>query len=256
MISVITPSVRKEGLEIVAKALQKQTWDDWEWLICSPFDPEIPWATWIPDEFEGGFWSLNRAYNALIAQAKGELIVSLQDNIYVLPEALESFWTNFTELGGYGVIGGVGDQYKALDAFKRPIEKCWNDPRKTLKYGTFYETTPDNIEWNWCAVPKEVLKAVGGFDEKMDFLGFGMDGYQVNERLNEIGCQFYLDQTNESYTLRHDRSAYGGEENWNNNNNLSNGKYQFRKEELIAQNNWPLLKINWPKLIDKKRSIS
>jgi len=244
VVSVITPSVRKEALEIVAKSLQKQTWDLWEWLICSPFDPEIPWATWIPDKFEGGFWTLNRAYNALIEQAKGSLIVSWQDSIYVPPEGIESFWESFLATEGQSVISGVGDQYDSLDSHQKPFSKVWNDPRKTLKHGTFYETTPDNAEWNWLACPKAPLQAIGGFDEELDFRGFGMDGYQVNERLDALGCKFFLDQTNESYTLRHDRDSHGGQENWDKNNNLSNGEYEKRRTELREAGQWPILNVD------------
>lgn len=241
MISIITPSIRPEALEIVAKSINKQTHDEWEWLIGSKFDPKIPYATWIKDDFEGGFWTLNRIYNKLIKETKGELIVSLQDSIYVPPGGLESFWASFLDTKGLGLVSGVGDQYDKVDNFGKPYNKVWSDPRKRLDQGTFYECTFPDVEWNWCAVPKQALIAVGGFDNGLDFLGFGMDGYQVNERLDKMGYKFFLDQTNESYTLRHDRSSHGGEENWIKNNNLKNGMYEQRRKELVNNTNWPIL---------------
>lgn len=243
MISIITPTIRKDGLGIVAKSIQKQTWDDWEWLIGSPFDPKIPWATWVKDDFTGGFWTLNRIYNKLIRSAKGSLIISLQDNIYVPPGGVESFWESFLATDGQSVITGVGDQYDAVDAFGKPYNKIWNDPRKRMNFGSFYETTPDNAEWNWLAIPREILIEVGGFDEELDFRGFGMDGYQVNERLDAMKYTFYLDQTNESYTLRHSRDSHGGQENWDKYNNLTNGEYVKRKKELIDQKEWPVITL-------------
>jgi len=97
------------------------------------------------------------------------------------------------------------------------------------------------VEWNWCAFKKQTIEFVGGFDEGMDFLGFGMDGYQVNERINEAGGHFFLDRANESYTIRHDRSAHGGQEEWDKNNLLSNGGYQKRRKELQKQDQWPIV---------------
>jgi hypothetical protein len=244
MITVITPTIRKEGLDIVAKSLQKQTWDEWEWLIGSPFDPEIPWATWIKDDFEGGFWTLNRIYNRLFQEAKGELVVSWQDFIYAIPTGLESFWTSYLELGGRGLVSGVGDQYKSLDAFGKPYDKIWSDPRKGRDQhpGSFYECYWNDIEWNWAAIPKGAFFGVGGMDEELDFLGYGGDQLQVCDRLSDTGhYTFWLDRTNESYTLRHERDAHGGQEHWDANHTLFNGKYVARKSQLIKEKQWPIL---------------
>jgi hypothetical protein len=246
MISIITPTIRKEGLAIVARAIQKQTWDDWEWLIGSPFDPEIPWATWVKDDFEGGFWTLNRIYNKLFQQAKGELVVSWQDFIYATPEGLESFWTAYTEFGGRGLISGVGDQYKSLDAFGKPYEKIWSDPRKSFQYhGSFYECQWNDIEWNWAAIPKAAFFGVGGMDEELDFLGYGGDQLQLCDRLSDTNLySFWLDRSNESYTLRHERDSHGGQEEWDRNHVLFNGKYVERKSQLIEAKQWPIIVDN------------
>jgi len=241
MISVITPSIRKDRLEIVAKSLQKQTNEEWEWLIGSPFDPKIPWAKWIKDDFVGGFWSLNRIYNKLIENARGDLIVSWQDSIYTPPTSLDAFWEDFQSTDGVALISAVGDQYDKLDNFGKPHNKVWVDPRKTNKYGSFYETNADNIEWNFCAIPKKALETVGGFDEGLDFLGFGLDSYQVNERLDESGYKLYLNQEIESYSLRHNRDDYGGEDSWNQHNMMQGNKYQKRKQELIEKKQWPII---------------
>lgn len=240
-ISVITPTIRKDRLEIVEKALRKQTFEDFEWLIGSRFDPQIPWATWIEDDFEGGFWSLNRIYNKLIANAKGDLIVSWQDSIYAPPGALDAFWADFMATNGHGIISAVGDQYGKLDNFGKPYNKVWSDPRKRTDFGTFYQTSPENIEWNLCVVPRKTLLEIGGFDEQMDFLGYGLDGYQVNERLDAQEYEFYLDQTIESYTLRHDRSDFGGQEEWDKNNMMQEKRYEKRRHELMQIGQWPII---------------
>lgn len=243
MISIITPTIRKEGLDIVARSIQKQTHEDWEWLIGSSFDPEIPWATWVKDEFEDGFWTLNRMYNKLFEEAKGELVVSWQDFIYATPGGLEAFWDAYKDTNGQGLISGVGDQYSKVDAFGKPYDKIWNDPRKTTRYGSFYECMWNDIEWNWAAIPRDKFFAVGGMDEGLDHLGYGGDQLQLCNRLSDIlpRVSFWLDQSNESYTHRHGRDGHGGQEHWDKNHVLFNGKYQQRKDQLIKEDNWPTL---------------
>jgi hypothetical protein len=226
-ISVVTPSIRPEGLKIVEKALKNQTFKDYEWLVNS-------------DKYEGGFWGLNRAYNDLFRKAKGELIVTLQDWIYVDPEGLQKFWDAY-EAYPKAVVSGVGDQYETTDKWGKPQIKIWSDPRKRMDQGSFYECYPNDAEWNWCAIPKKLLYDVGGMDEELDFLGYGGDQLQVGERLDAIGVKFYLDQTNESYTIRHDRSSFGGQENWDKNHVLFNGKYEKRKIDLVKEGKWPKL---------------
>jgi len=233
-ISVITPTIYPERLEIVRKALSNQTFKDFEWLIGSPFDPQIKEVRWIVDDFKGGFWSLNRVYNRLFKEASGELLVSLQDNIWVPPTGLEKFWIDYDATRG--IISGVGDQYAKLDEFGKPIVKVWEDPRKTDKYGSFYECNWNDAEFNWCAIPRQAVFDVGGMDENLDFLGYGGDQLQLCERLNDLGCKFYLDQTNESFTLRH-----GRKEGWDENHVLHNGAYDKRKAELKEKGLWPVL---------------
>ena len=238
-VSVITPTIRKEGLEIVRKALRKQTFRNFEWLIGSSFDPGIPWAKWIPDKFTGGYWTLNRIYNSLFQHSSGEIIISYQDNIHILPDTIERLVEQVERT--QGIVSPVGDQFESVNKWGKPQIKVWSDPRRTSNYGSFYECTFPDIEWNLCALPKQALIDVGGFDEELDFLGFGMDGYQVNERLNEVGHKFYLDQSIESFSIAHGREDYGGQSEWDKKNNLNNGNYEKRRSDLKTSGEWPRL---------------
>lgn len=242
-VSIITPTIRPEGLDIIDKSLKKQTFQDFEWLVGSNFDPGISRAKWIPDNFTGGFWTLNRIYNSLIKSSSGDIIISWQDNIFCPPDTLQKFVDNLERCGKQAIISGVGDQYASVNKWGKPQIKIWSDPRKTTKYGTYYECTFPDIEWNLCALFKSALEDIGGFDSDLDFRGFGMDGYQVNERLDKLGYKFYLDQTLESYTVRHDRGDYGGDSEWDKNNNLSNGEYEKRRNELKLKGSWPRLQF-------------
>lgn len=246
-ISVVTPTIRPDGLGVVFKSLQKQSFKKFEWLVGSP----QPWlltsnyfkdknfkTRWIPDDFTGGFWSLNRIYNKMFKEAKGEIIVSLQDWIHIPPDGLERFLGAFKEVGE-AIISGVGDQYERLNEFGKPEVKIWSDPRKNDN--GLYECYPNDAEWNWCAFPKKFIFEVGGMDEGLDFLGVGGDQLQVGERWDSMGKKFYLDQNNESFTLRHGREDFGGQESWDSKHVLFNGEYDKRKAELITSGKWPVL---------------
>lgn len=230
MISIITPSIREDGLEIVRTALKRQTYKDYEWLVGSPF--LYLHGTWIQDDFEGGYWSLNRIYNKLIDNASCEHIVSWQDFTFADPDALEKFVYHFkTEPNTF--VTAVGNKYTSV----YPIlgEKVWQDPRETDRYGTYYPCYCNDIEWNLCSFPRQALYDIGGFMEDFDFEGYGMDGYGVLERVNEIGgYDFKINQTIRSYSLTHDRY-----EDWDT-HNLINGGYEKMKRRLKKKGVWPV----------------
>lgn len=234
-ITVITPSIRKEGLKIVEQALKKQTFRDFEWLIGSPFDPEISEAKWVKDDFKGGFWTLNRCWDALFKKANGELIICWQDNIWCPPDTLEKFYNNVLATGE--MVTGIGDQYEKIGKYGKPEIKIWNDPRRTKKYGSFYEVNFNDIEFNLAAFLKKLIEEVGGIDIELDFRGYGADLFQVADRLNDLGHRFYIDQTCESYTIRHGREK----KDWDEKHILLNGEYQKRKLELLNSGNWPVI---------------
>lgn len=217
MISIITPTVRPKGMELVEKALRRQTFTDFEHLINT-------------QRYSGGYWGLNRAYNDLIRKAKGELIVSWQDYTYATPQCLEKFWECY-QGNPKSLVGATGHKYKD-DSWS--VVK-WQDPRKRDDQGSFYECNPNDIEFNLASIPKQAFYDIGGFDEEMDFLGFGMDGISVVERLDDLGYKFYLDQANESFSLEHGRPR-----GWDK-KNLLNGGYQNRKKILKRENKWPTL---------------
>lgn len=242
-VTVITPTNDNEKLKLPRIALKNQT-IPFEWIICSREDPGFPEARWIKDEFPGRagrFWSLNVAYNALFREAKGDIIVTLQDNIWVRPDGLEKFQKAVEETGAF--VSGVGDQYQREGKYGKPEIKIWNDPRKTDKYGSFYKCTWNDIEWNWAAFPKKVVEEVGGMDEALDYLGYGGDQLQFMERAKDSGFETYLDQSNESFTLRH-----GRRDGWDEHHIVFNGKYDERKRDLKEKGEWPKL-TSWSRVV-------
>lgn len=237
MISVITPTIRTAGLYLVKKALDRQIFKDFEWLICSPEKPELIKdckynVTWLEDDFEGGVWTLNRAYNYMIKNARGKLIVSWQDYTFAKPDGLQKFWDCY-QAEPKTLVSGVGNKY--ID--ESWTVKTWQDPRQRSDFGSYYSCNPHDCEWNYCSCPKQALYDIGGFDEEMDLLGFGMDGCSVVDRINIFGgYDFKLDQTNESFSLEHSRPELWEEKN------LLYGGYVKRIKQLVDKGTYPVLK--------------
>lgn len=251
LVSVLTPSVRPLGLKMTAESLKRQSYKNLEWLICMPEEYKLEAREVIGNIFpykfignpllpKGKVWDLNYSYNRLIKSSHGKIIVTLQDWIYIGIDGIKKFVDIIEEFGDIAV-SGVGDQFLQLGDYGKPECCIWKDPRINDKYGSFYEIFPQDFEWNWGALKKSMLVDVGGFCEELDS-GFGMDGYQVNERLDKLGYKFYIDQDNISMTLRHNRDSYGGEESWNGNNNLTNGNYEKIRDMFIKRDEWPRMK--------------
>lgn len=231
-ISVLTPTNRNiKGLEVIEKSLRRQSFGDFQWIIGSPTKPDISSDfVWVqdPPKQEGDYWVLNKLYNAMLKEAKGELIVSIQDYTAFDPGALSKFWFHY-ENDSKAIVSGIGDKYKD-DNF---IAKTWSDPRRREDFGSFYECYPQDIEWNFCSCPRKALEEVGGFDEYLDKYA-GMDAYSVMDRIDMFGgYKFYLDQTNESYSLEHGRY-----DSWEERNAI-HGPYQERRKFYLE--NGPVL---------------
>lgn len=221
MISILTPSVRPEGLALVEKALSRQTYTDWEWIVQGR-DGDLP---------DGLVWTLNRDYNKAIRKAKGDLIVSWQDWTYADPDTLEKFAFHYSQ-EPKTLVTAVGNKY----ANEEWLVKTWQDPRERDDQGTYYPCFFNDIEWNLCSVPKQALYDVGGFDEDLDKY-FGMDGFSVLERINLIGgYDFKIDQTIKSYSLEHGRPK-----DWEEKNAL-HGPYNEFSQRYLENPILPFLK--------------
>ena len=210
-ISIITPSVREDMLVLTDKAIKRQDFQSFEWLVCSPFTYENERAVWVddPGKKNGDYYSLNKAYNTALRAAQGELIVSLQDGIDLSYDCLSRFWYLYEHLGKKACIGAVGDQYESFD----PPIQVWSDPRKRKDQGTFYEITPIDLEFTLCAIPFQALSDAGGFDEEYD-KGAAVGEKELCLRMDKLGYSFYIDQSIEYKALHHPRLSKDWDEHY------------------------------------------
>lgn len=166
MISVLTPSIRPEGLKIVQECLAKQTFKDFEWLV------EIG----IPERGH----DLNKAYNRMLKRANGELIVSYQDFITVDENFLDNCWKKYQESKDTFFTCPVG---KVTDP---------SDPKESVRWD--FRKTAEKIDWiEWeidlAFAPLEALNRIGGFDEELDKY-WSFDNVSVGYRAQQHGFNF------------------------------------------------------------------
>jgi hypothetical protein len=232
-VSIVCPTIRIPGLKILETALKNQDMQDFEFLIGSREklnNLTIPFI-WVEDDFDGGVWSMNRIMNAMIMKAQAPLIISWQDYTYSKYDTLSRFLTHFEQEPNV-LVGAVGNKYKTV--YPELGAMVWADPRERSDQGTYYKTGFENIEWNLSSCPKKALIDIGGFDEVLDFLGFGMDGYGVGERINMLGgYDFALDQSIKSYSVVHNRPI-----DWEEKGAI-HGPYQERQKYYLQ--NGPVL---------------
>ncbi len=220
MISVITPTVRPELMPMVAKCLRRQTYKDFEWLVCSPpkFKEELEKVIDIPFVFveeppkkEGDYYGLCKAMNALYKSSSGELIVEIVDGIWFSPDTLEKLWSHYIA-NPRACVTTVGNQYKKeIDG--KYEELVWKDPRIRSDFGSFYEVPPSEMELCIASIPRQAIIECGGIDEEYD-KGAAVGEKEMCWRLDQLGYKFFIDQTIEYRAIQHPRLSKDWDEKY------------------------------------------
>lgn len=165
LISVLTPTIRPAGLEIVRKGLMAQTFQDFEWLV----------------EIGYGNHDLNAAYNRMLRRAKGELVVSVQDFIKFPPDYLQKWWNAYQEYQDTFMTAPVG-KVDNLE-YSGAIRWDWRAYRMN-DTDTVRECDWRCWEIDSGAAPLNILKEIGGFDE-------AIDGHWSSDNVN-VGCRAHI----------------------------------------------------------------
>jgi hypothetical protein len=208
MITVVTPSIRPDMLEIVFKCLKRQSYEDWEWLVASPED--YGFGKFIQEPPKGNdFYALNKAWNAAFRTAHGKLIVSIVDGLWFPPDTLEKLWTHYQN-NPKSCVTCVGNQYDQMENGK-PEHMVWRDPRIRTDFGSFYEVSPSEMELCIASLPLQAIKEVGGIDEEFDKYA-ALSEKEMCYRMDKLGYKFFIDQTIEYRAIKHPR--IGGNEKW------------------------------------------
>ena len=174
-ISVVTPTICPDGLEVIQHALSNQTFQNFEWLV----EVSIP---------EKGH-DLNAAYNRMLKRAKGELIVSVQDFVEMPYDGLEKFWKAYQENPDTFFTAPLGKK------LGEHVKWDWRETDAEMDWRMW--------EIDWAAAPLEALKKVGGFDEALDEY-WSSDNVSVGHRANLHGYKFKNIKDNKALVLDHD----------------------------------------------------
>ncbi len=211
MISVLSPSIREGGLDMVAKCLKRQTHDDWEWLASTPYDPPKPARNVGVTPKGDYYYALNRDWNKLYREVKGELIVNIVDLIWFPPDVLEKFWNHY-QANKKAIVTAIGHQYDvALN--DKPENRVWIDPRARMDQGSFYQVYPNDVEMCLCSIPTKAVKDVGGLDEEYD-KGAAISEKEMCYRMDKLEYEFYIDQGIEYRAMHHPRLSKDWDEKY------------------------------------------
>lgn len=219
-ISVLYVTHRPGGFDVLKHDLRRQTFEDFELVVVDDWggDREAAVREYV-SEFdltyleprpprERDYWNLNKAYNDGVEACEGELIVSLQDYIWIDEHGLERFWEVYEETGDF--VTGVGGKYAEPSSIADPdnpisiFETEYADPpTDQVEPDPRIDGREDVVEmeffrWeaDWGAFPRDAAYALGGFDESMDRI-FSGDNVAFAYRASKLGYRFYVDKRNE-----------------------------------------------------------
>lgn len=176
-LSILTPSIRPEGLKVVQECLQQQTFTDFEWFV------EIG----LPAKGN----DLNAAYNRMLRRATGELVVSYQDWIQIPDDGLQKFWEAYQE--------------NKRTFFTAPVGKTTDWKKVVYDWRESPDAAMDWQRWeiDWGAAPLAALKEIGGFDESLDAY-WSFDNVNVGLRASLAGYEFKNLHENKAIAYDHD----------------------------------------------------
>ena len=218
-VSLVGITFRPKAIDVFKDTVMRQTFKDMEVIIVDKNCSNISSTEWnhipvffIPDPPKPS-WAVKNLSNALnegIKHSNGELIVLLQDFIWVPDDGIEKFWKRY-EQEPKGLCTGISHQYKEPSSLwaehevppKPSGEKSFSDPRVNPgSYSGFYVTQPVIYESNWASMPKKAWEDVGGFDTEFD-KGWGYDNCNFAERCQMAGYHVFLDTDNEVFCYSH-----------------------------------------------------
>lgn len=228
-VSVITITNRPGGIDMAWASLRKQTFQDFEWILVDELferraievveyvaSPRLYYMQAVQKDPEKA-WNLSACYNFALLNARGKIVVSLQDYIWIPGDGLQRFVTAIEEMGEV-FITGVG--HKA----ERPGKEDIVDPDGPVTiFGKPFEGRPEGIkerdgridggtgivetnysffELNWSAFPMRVAEEIGGFDEEMDRV-YGGENINFALRAHLAGHRIFMDKSNECVGIHH-----------------------------------------------------
>lgn len=215
LLSVVTPTIRLEGLDVVWDCLQRQDYRNWEWLISVPEQLHTALALWARDKDRvrvsiepterADFYQLNKAWNDLALRAHGQAIVSVTDWLWFADDVLHKLAQRYMAFGDHAIIS-VPTSHVAADQTAEyataPI--TWVDYRllRAPDCSDLPELDPSAMELNLTMVPRKTFLNVGGMDESYDQVA-GMSEKELAYRMKASGVALLLDKRLQARAIEH-----------------------------------------------------
>lgn len=203
MIAVITPSIREPELELNRQSLALQTFRDFKWYVCSPFEYKSC-DVWIPEppRNEGDFMGENKAYNAIFDKVEGDLIVTLNDSLWLKGNALEKFW-EYYQKDPLSCVAMMGNHYAKVEN-GLGSDMTYEDVRRSSFTQPLSSSTITNFDACCSSFPVEALKKAGKIDPMWDkYCCFGPR--ELMFKIRALGYSLYISSESGYLGQKHEK---------------------------------------------------
>lgn len=217
-LSILYNTIRPGGVDILYNDLIKQTFKNFEVVFVDGWAGEreaevreylkdfpLTYLKGLPKR-ENDVWTLNKDYNLGLSYCAGELVIFLQDYLWIPGDSLERFYQHYLS-DKNAIVTGVGhkamypnsahDLNGKLTIFK---EECFEKPTGVSEID-FRVNDGDGVdeveysrwEMNLASAPKKVLDKIGGFEEDMDE-HYGGDNVVLGAKAYKAGSRILCDK--------------------------------------------------------------
>ena len=235
-VTVYTPTIRRGFWNIMAHNLQTQTYKNFEWVIVDDYKED---RSDIAKDYAKKYnldirylrgkervkkrtYGLINANNTVMSQAKGELLVFLQDFMLISPDSIEELVSLYKKnpksliaTCDINVQPKIKPDIESEDWFHGETDVVgqlvWKNVRIQNK-GLRNSTNPFDFEQNWGAIPMSIVRELNGWWEFQDE-GLGYDNTDIAYRALKMGYSILIDETNIAIGINHWEALEGSSEN-------------------------------------------
>lgn len=263
LVTIVTPTIRKGFWNLMANNIASQSYKNIEWLIVDDHPDNREYvANEVAEKYNLNirymrgkkrkvkrFYSLVNANNTALREAKGELMVFLQDFVLMPQDGIEQLVTVYNH-HPKALIAPV-DVYHAPkikpdttseDWFHGEIDVIGEFMRKNVRcqnLGMRYTQNPYDYEQNYGAIPTATARELGGWWEFFDE-ALGYDNTDIAYRALKAGYKIILDDTNVAVCIDHWNALQGTTENGANRERRLNDPRFLFTTSLIEEGKLPL----------------
>lgn len=190
--SVLTVSKRTGWEKDALFCVVGQTVQPKEWIIVGEAETKKGYGTFYPAPKKTKLSNLNASINEGLRHVTTDYVIFYQDFIELQEDCFEKLLAlvderTFVTTCTPNYDGSDDGRYTGCDS-----------PRRCR---------PEEWETNVAIAPMKVLKALGGFNEELDW-GWSWDNVEVAQRAAMLGCKFILDESNRPKLYPHEMTSH------------------------------------------------